>query len=204
MQKFKEFTENLMKVVLVPDDSSDSVEEVQPEPPDAFSKMAGDYMGDMDSEESSCGCGGMEDEDEGDEYSDSEGESNASVNYDTDGLKVSFNGLDITIPNDVVDKIKGVLGSDTEEGEETEYEPPCNFSNDDGDTEDEEEDDDDLQEGDALLRVAGWIAMFKGKKMEIEKNQADGIQGAKQLAIKKWNIPKEKQSLLSIEPAYAD
>jgi hypothetical protein len=117
MSTFKDFTENLMKVVLVPDESSDSVDNVQPEPPpDVFSKTATDYIDGM-GDQPPCGCGEVED----DVYSEEEIESDATVNYDTNGLKVSFNGLDITIPNDVVEKIKEVLSSEeTEEHEETE------------------------------------------------------------------------------------
>lgn len=53
-------------------------------------------------------------------------------------------------------------------------------------------------------KMAGWIAMYNGKKLEIKKSEADGIYGAKQLAIKKLKVPKSKQGLLAIEPAYDD
>lgn len=211
MEKFNKFTENLMKVILVPDETSDSVEEVTPEPPDMFSKTATDFMDDMNPESSSCGCGDEEEDDECGmgEYSDSEDESDAAVNYDTNGLKVSFNGLDITIPNDVVEKIKEVLDSGSDDDEEEDDDDDDEWSNASGSNSDLGEDDDDdddeeIQEGDRLLKVAGWIAMFNGKKMEIQKSEADGIYGAKQLAIKKWNIPKSKQGLLAVEPAYDD
>jgi len=47
----------------------------------------------------------------------------------------------------------------------------------------------------------GWIAIFNGKKLEIDKSEADGIYNAKLLAIKKLNVPKSKLGLLSISPA---
>lgn len=49
---------------------------------------------------------------------------------------------------------------------------------------------------------AGWIAFYNGKKLEIRKDEATGIFGAKQIAIKKLNVPKSKQGMLAIAPAY--
>ena len=51
---------------------------------------------------------------------------------------------------------------------------------------------------------AGWIAIFNGKKIEIKKDEAKDLYGAKQLAIQKLNVPKSKVGLLAIEPAYDD
>ena len=51
-------------------------------------------------------------------------------------------------------------------------------------------------------KMAGWIAMYGGKKLEIKKGEAKDLYGAKQLAIKKLKVPKSKQGLLSVEPAY--
>ena len=51
---------------------------------------------------------------------------------------------------------------------------------------------------------AGWIAIFKGKRIEIDKSEAKDLYGAKQLAIKRLNVPKSKQGLLAIEPGYND
>jgi hypothetical protein len=48
---------------------------------------------------------------------------------------------------------------------------------------------------------AGWIAIFNGKKLEIDKSEAKDLWGAKQIAIKKLKVPKSKQGLLAIEPA---
>lgn len=53
-------------------------------------------------------------------------------------------------------------------------------------------------------KLAGWIAIYNGKKLEIKKSEANGIYGAKQLAIKHFKVPKSKQGLLAIEPAYDD
>jgi len=52
--------------------------------------------------------------------------------------------------------------------------------------------------------VVGWIAFYNGKKLEIKMSEADGIYGAKQLAIKTLKVPKSKVGMLAIEPAYAD
>lgn len=48
----------------------------------------------------------------------------------------------------------------------------------------------------------GWIAFFNGKRLEITADQADSLYGAKQFAINALKVPKSKQSLLAIEPAY--
>jgi hypothetical protein len=57
-----------------------------------------------------------------------------------------------------------------------------------------------LKEG----KVAGWIAMYGGKKLEIKKGEAKDLWGAKQIALKNFKVPKSKQGLLAIEPAYDD
>ena len=51
-------------------------------------------------------------------------------------------------------------------------------------------------------QMAGWIAMYNGKKLEITLDQASGMYAAKQLAIKELRVPKSKQGLLAIAPAY--
>lgn len=55
-----------------------------------------------------------------------------------------------------------------------------------------------------LTEADGWIAIYNGKRVEITKDEADGIYGAKQIAIKKLKVPKSKQGLLAIKPAYND
>ena len=122
MEKFNNFTENLMKVVLVPDDSSDSVSNVEKsdtpqDPVDNFSKNVADYLGNF---EKPC-CGeeeGVEGE-EGEEAQDEAGEegesSEFSVFHDTNGLKISMNGVDFTFPEEVVAKIREVLTDDSSE-----------------------------------------------------------------------------------------
>ena len=52
--------------------------------------------------------------------------------------------------------------------------------------------------------MAGWIAIYGGKKLEIKKSEAKDLWGAKQLAIKKLKVPKSKQGLLAIDVAYDD
>lgn len=53
-------------------------------------------------------------------------------------------------------------------------------------------------------KFAGWIAIYKGKKLEIKKNEADTIYGAKLKAIKDLKVPKSQQGLLAIKPAYEE
>jgi len=54
-------------------------------------------------------------------------------------------------------------------------------------------------------KLAGWIAMFNGKKVEIYKDKdAKDLYTAKQFAIKALKVPKSKQGLLSVEPAYEE
>lgn len=49
----------------------------------------------------------------------------------------------------------------------------------------------------------GWIAYdHKGNKIEITKDEASSLYAAKQLAIKKLKVPKSKQSMVAIKPAY--
>jgi len=48
---------------------------------------------------------------------------------------------------------------------------------------------------------AGWIAIFNGKKLEIDKSQAKDLYNAKLLAIKKLKVPKSKVGLMFIKPA---
>jgi len=42
-------------------------------------------------------------------------------------------------------------------------------------------------------KLAGFIANFKGKKLEIKKNEVDSLYGAKKLAIQKLRIPKSQE-----------
>jgi hypothetical protein len=53
-------------------------------------------------------------------------------------------------------------------------------------------------------KMAGWIAIYGGKKLEIKKSEAKDLWGAKQLAIKKLKVPKSKTGLLAIDVAYDD
>jgi hypothetical protein len=51
--------------------------------------------------------------------------------------------------------------------------------------------------------IAGWIAIFQGKKLEIKIGKdAESLYGAKKFAIKHFKVPKSKVGLLAIEPAY--
>ena len=50
--------------------------------------------------------------------------------------------------------------------------------------------------------MKGWIAIYKQKKIEILKNEAKNLWNAKQIALKKLNVPKSKQNMMAIGPAY--
>jgi len=51
--------------------------------------------------------------------------------------------------------------------------------------------------------VAGWIASYQGKKLEIVKDRdAKDLYTAKMFAIQKLKVPKSKQGYLAIKPAY--
>jgi len=53
-------------------------------------------------------------------------------------------------------------------------------------------------------KFAGWIAIYKGKKLEIKKSEAETIYGAKLKAIKDLKVPKSQVGLLAIAPAYEE
>lgn len=158
MNKFKNFTENLMKVILVPDESSDSAASVTPTdtqiPIDNFSKNIMDYMNNSLPETT---CDGDDESDRVEsENTDNEADENISVYHDTTGLKISFNGLELTFPDSVAQKIKEVLGepetsSETEENDSTEEdttddsmteESEDNSNSDNSNTNDDDDDDD--------------------------------------------------------------
>jgi hypothetical protein len=54
------------------------------------------------------------------------------------------------------------------------------------------------------MKLAGWIALFNGKKLEIPKDDFPGIYQAKQFAIKELKVPKSKVGLMAIAPAYQE
>lgn len=54
----------------------------------------------------------------------------------------------------------------------------------------------------SLNEADGWIAFFGDKRVEITKDEAKDLWGAKQVAIRKLNVPKSKTSLVAVEPAY--
>jgi hypothetical protein len=53
-------------------------------------------------------------------------------------------------------------------------------------------------------KFAGWIAMYNGKKLEITTDDAKDLYSAKQFAIKYFRVPKSKQGILAIAPAYEE
>jgi len=55
-------------------------------------------------------------------------------------------------------------------------------------------------------KFAGWIAFYNNDKLEIKpkKGEIDSLNDAKQAAIKHFKVPKSKQGLLAIEPAYEE
>ena len=54
-----------------------------------------------------------------------------------------------------------------------------------------------------IAKFAGWVAIdHKGKRLEIKKSEAKDLYNAKLFAIKKLKVPKSKESMLAIKPAY--
>ena len=53
-------------------------------------------------------------------------------------------------------------------------------------------------------KIAGWIAIYNGNKIEIPYAKGLGLYGAKLLAIKQLNVPKSKEGLVAIDVAYDD
>jgi hypothetical protein len=51
-------------------------------------------------------------------------------------------------------------------------------------------------------KMAGWVAIYNGKKVEIKKSEANDLYGAKMKAAKMLKVPKSKMGLLAIEPGY--
>lgn len=52
-------------------------------------------------------------------------------------------------------------------------------------------------------KLAGWIAFYNKQKVEIELDKdAKDLYSAKQFAMKYFRVPKSKQGLLAVEPAY--
>jgi len=51
-------------------------------------------------------------------------------------------------------------------------------------------------------KMAGWVAIYNGKKVEIKKSEANDLYGAKMKAAKMLKVPKSKMGLLAIKPGY--
>ena len=51
-------------------------------------------------------------------------------------------------------------------------------------------------------KMAGWVAIYNGKKVEIKKSEAKDLYGAKMKAAKMLKVPKSKMGLLAIKPGY--
>ena len=55
------------------------------------------------------------------------------------------------------------------------------------------------------MKLAGWIAFYNNDRLEIPLDIIEGgIYEAKLHAIDWWRVPKSKQGLLAIEPAYEE
>ena len=54
---------------------------------------------------------------------------------------------------------------------------------------------------DTSKECVGWIAIYNGKKLEIDKSEASSLWAAKELAISKLKVPKSKTGLVAIAPA---
>jgi len=53
-------------------------------------------------------------------------------------------------------------------------------------------------------KMEGWIAIYKGKRIEIRLDETDSLWGAEQIAIERLRVPKSKRGLLAIAPGYSE
>lgn len=54
-----------------------------------------------------------------------------------------------------------------------------------------------------MSELKGWIGFYNGKKVEVKKDvDAKDLWSAKQFVVKHFNVPKSKQGLVAVEPAY--
>jgi len=51
-------------------------------------------------------------------------------------------------------------------------------------------------------KLAGWVALYNGKRIEIRLDETDSLWGAQQIAIERLRVPKSKRGLLAIAPGY--
>lgn len=51
---------------------------------------------------------------------------------------------------------------------------------------------------------AGWVAFYGGKRLEIGKDEAKDLYGAKKIAVTKLKVPMSKLGLLAIKPGYEE
>ena len=133
----------------------------------------------------------------------------------SDEQDVLVNGEEVDEePKDISDEIEGAESDDEDESDDDDDED----ESDDDDDEDESDDDEDVEESfgfdfldeamsddifisEATDDFAGWIAFFNGKKVEITKDEAKDLWGAKKLAIAKMKVPKSKEYMVAIAPA---
>lgn len=55
-----------------------------------------------------------------------------------------------------------------------------------------------------MSKLAGWVAFYGYKHLEILVSEARDIGHAKEIALKHFKVPKSKRGLLAIEPGYDD
>jgi hypothetical protein len=54
-----------------------------------------------------------------------------------------------------------------------------------------------------MSELKGWIGFYNGKQVEVKKDvDAKDLWTAKQFVVKHFNVPKSKQGLVAVEPAY--
>lgn len=97
----------------------------------------------------------------------------------------------------VADETEEVVAEEVAEEEATEEEATEEVVAEEEATE-EEVDTENIDESE----MAGWIAFYNGKKVEIKKSEANDLYGAKMKAAKMLNVPKSKMGLLAIKPGY--
>ena len=56
-----------------------------------------------------------------------------------------------------------------------------------------------------MSKLAGWIAHYNGKKVEIKIGEdADSLYDAKLFAIDYFKVPKSKRGLVAVSPGYEE
>jgi len=212
MKKFNEFTEALLVTLKPESDSVAPVEQCPCQQKDMMSQAADDVMknlgGDVIQPTDGIGEYGDNQADGIGEYADEGEEGDVDLECTEDGLRVKFNGIEIVLPKNVIEKIKNHV--EHEEGEtpaeeETEHEETSsetedtddsNDSDDIMETEDNEEDEDKDKtvtesKKSKKAKKSKWVPPWIKNKGKGKDKKEDGKEDEKKDG--KWNFNKAKK-----------